>query len=70
MGNIDYYRKGEQVEIIVRDPTQKKIDTFKCNVHEKKKYNQILSMLKEKYGFEPIFVLMNESRIQGQEDIY
>lgn len=53
MGHIDYYRTETIIEITIRDSTGRKIDTFKMNAHERKKYRQTLIYLQEKYGFIP-----------------
>ena len=45
---INYYRSGEFIEIIVREPSGAKIETRKCNVNQKKEYKKILQYLKEK----------------------
>jgi hypothetical protein len=51
--SFNYNRKGNIVEIIVRDYSGAKIEAHKCNIHDKKKYASILRYLKDKYGFEP-----------------
>lgn len=52
---VDYFRTGETVEIVVRDFSGAKIETYSCKIDDKKKYSAILRYLKEKYGFEPEF---------------
>lgn len=50
---INYFRRGNLVEIIIRDDSGAKIETHKCNIKDKKKYAAILRYLRDKYGFEP-----------------
>jgi hypothetical protein len=50
---INYFRSGDSIEIIIKDPTGAKIEKHSCNVNDKKKYKSILTYLKDKYGFEP-----------------
>lgn len=51
--SINYNREGDIIEIIVRDSTGRKIEEVKCNGNDRKRYGQILIMLKEKFGFKP-----------------
>lgn len=50
---FDYSRTGEVIEIIVRDFSGGKIETFKFNIEDKKKGNLVMKILREKYGFRP-----------------
>ena len=45
---MGYYSSGERVELIIRDGSGGKIDTFKCGVNE---FYKIVPILKKKYGF-------------------
>lgn len=53
MGTINYSSSADIILIEVKDYSGAKLDSFKCPVNDKKKYSQILSYLKDKYGFEP-----------------
>jgi hypothetical protein len=48
-----YQKTGETIEIIVRDNTHKKLDTFKFNIADKHLARGILSHIQKKYGFSP-----------------
>ena len=50
---LNYFREGDYIEIVIRDPTGAKIEKHVCSINDKKKYAKILDYLKEKYGFEP-----------------
>jgi len=45
---MQYGRQGEIVEIIMRDSTNAKIESFRCN--NKKSYNRALKTIWDKYG--------------------
>ena len=45
---MQYGRQGEIVEIIMRDSTNAKLESFKCN--NNKSYNRALSTIAQKYG--------------------
>lgn len=44
---IDYNRGGEIIEVIIRDSSGAKIDTFKCQM---KDFPRILNIIEKKYG--------------------
>ena len=46
-----YGRQGEIIEIIMRDQTNAKIESFRCN--SKQSYNRALKTIWQKYGFKP-----------------
>lgn len=46
---IQYGRKGEMVEITIRDVNGAKLDFFRCN--NKKEYPRIIKIINDKYGF-------------------
>lgn len=48
-----YQKTGETIEIIVRDNTHKKLDTFKFNIADKVLARGILSHIQKKYGLSP-----------------
>ena len=48
---INYNRSREIIEIKVFDSTMQKLEKYTAN--NQKDYSRILSILKEKYGFEP-----------------
>ena len=62
--NIEYYRNGEIIEIIVRDYSNAKIETRRCNGSDKKEYTKLLKYLKDKYGFEPLIKF--EDDVEGE----
>jgi hypothetical protein len=45
------YSEGEMLEITIRDSCGTKLDSFKCSKSDTKKYYQIISILKHKYGY-------------------
>ena len=45
------YQEGEILEIILKDLSGAKLDSFKCNKSDSKKFYQIISILKNKYGY-------------------
>lgn len=65
---ITYARNQECIEIIVRDYSGAKIESFKCFINDKKKYKRILDYLKEKYGFEP--EINAKESINNKEELY
>lgn len=50
---VGYKREGETIEINVKDSTGTKLESFECNISDKKTSQNILRILKKKYGFEP-----------------
>jgi hypothetical protein len=50
---IFYNKNSEIIEIIVRDFSGAKIESYKFNCNDTKTANNILSLLKKKYGFSP-----------------
>ena len=51
--SFGYNRSGEVVEIIIRDFSGAKIETFKFNISDKSTANRIMNLIYRKYGFEP-----------------
>ena len=49
--DYEYTRKGEQIEIIIRDMNYKKLEHFKINLNDKKMCHKIFSVIEHKYGF-------------------
>lgn len=47
---FEYSRKGEKVELIIRDFSGAKIDTFKWNLGDKNLERKIYAIVKRKYG--------------------
>lgn len=62
---IDYYRVGDKVEIVIRDFSGRKLESFTCNMKDKKKYSEILNYLKEKYGLEPEIKSFEDMKKEG-----
>ena len=51
---FEYSRKCEKVELIIRDYSGAKIDTFKWNIGDKNIEKKIYNIVKNKYGlFKP-----------------
>ena len=49
--DIEYNRhNGEQVELIIKDYSGKKIDTFKWNLSDKKLERKLFNIVRRKYG--------------------
>lgn len=59
---LGYNRKGEMMEIIIRDGSHSKIDTFKFSLKDKKMVDKINEILSNKYGvkFNPPKVYIND----------
>lgn len=55
MDNLfEYNRKGEKAELIIKDYSGAKIDTFKWSINDKNLEKKIYSIVKRKYGmFKP-----------------
>ena len=49
---IDRNIKGDTIEIIVRDASRIKLESWTINVHDKKRARQIMSHLKKSYGID------------------
>lgn len=64
---VSYFRRGDSVEIIVRDETGAKIEKHHCNVNDRERYRKILEYLKDKYGFEP-YIDVDKSVNNEKED--
>lgn len=45
--NLKYNRGGEIIEIIIRDSSGAKIDTFKCSIND---FPKIIKIIERKYG--------------------
>lgn len=48
---INYSRRGEIIEILIRDQSGAKVGTFKAN--NQKDYSKVLRIIKDKYGYKP-----------------
>ena len=51
MAEYEYTRKGDIMEIVIRDGSHRKIENFKCNLSDKKLCKKIFSIIERKYGF-------------------
>jgi len=63
--SFGYNRSGEVVEIIIRDFSGAKIETFKFHINDKATANKIMNLIYKKYGFEPTInpkEIVNEDR--------
>lgn len=49
--DYEYCRKGQQVEIIIRDSDYRKLEHYKINLMDKKECHKIFSIIEHKYGF-------------------
>ena len=49
---LDRNYSGDTVEIIVRDGSRAKLDSWTINVNDKKRARQILKILKNSYGID------------------
>lgn len=57
MGKKKYslrYHRNFQIEVIVRSEIGEKEFHAKCNVKDVKKFNEIMSLIKDKYGLDLI----------------
>ena len=50
---INYNRNGINLTISVTEGDGAKLGIFKCTIHERKKYGEILRYLDDKFGFKP-----------------
>lgn len=50
---VGYKREGETIEIKVKDFSGAVIESYECDIQDKKTSTKILKILKEKYGFNP-----------------
>ena len=55
---MKYGRQGEIIEITMRDQTNAKIESFRCN--SKQSYNRALKTISQKYGYTPSINLTDE----------
>lgn len=49
---VGYQRKGDTLEIILRDITRRKISSWEINISDKKRAKQIMKQLKKTYGID------------------
>jgi hypothetical protein len=49
--DYEYCRKGQIVEIIIRDSDYRKIEHYKINLMDKKECYKMFSIIEHKYGF-------------------
>ncbi len=49
---LDRNFRGDTVEIIVRDSSRAKLESWTINVNDKKRARQILRILKQSYGID------------------
>ncbi len=57
---VDTNRQGDTIEIILRDPTRAKIDSWIININDKKRARQIIKDMKKRYGIDFGFDLKQE----------
>lgn len=57
---VDTHRQGETIEIILRDSTRAKIDSWKININDKKRARQIIKDMNKRYGIDFGFDLRQE----------
>ena len=50
---ISYHRNADIIEIIIRDFSGAKIESWKFNCTDRIKASNVFNLLKVKYGFEP-----------------
>ena len=62
---LNYTRNAEIIEITIKDFSNSRIESFKCNVDDKVKAASIMKILREKYGFSPI--ISNEESINEKD---
>ncbi len=62
---IKYYRKGEVIEITVKDVSNTKIESWKVGCDDKKRLRQIFRTLKMKYNIN----LPTEKDLERDEDL-
>ena len=55
MVRVSYQNGDEIIEVIVRDSSGAKIETWRCNRDDEKEYGKIISRIWRKYGAKPIF---------------
>ena len=57
--SLSYSKIGDIIEITVRDPTFKKLGSWKFNTADKELGAGILRHIQKKYGFEPVITPSN-----------
>ncbi len=62
---IKFYRQGEVIEIILKDSSNAKIESWKVDCSDKKRLKQIFKTLKMKYNIE----LPTEKDMGKDEDL-
>lgn len=50
MGRLRYNGNEDILEVTVKDPTGAKIDSYICNINDKKGIRRIIFLLKNKYN--------------------
>ena len=65
--SFGYNRSGEVVEIIIRDFSGAKIETFRFHINDKVNANKVMSLIYRKYGFEP--TITTKENIDEDRDI-
>lgn len=71
---FNYHLEGDNVELVIKDGSGKRIETHRCNVRDKSRWRKILEYAKEKYGLEPYLkpdeqVAFKEDSEEEQKDI-
>lgn len=56
------------MEITIRDGTRAKIESYSCNVQDKKRTKQILDTIKKKYGIDAEPEIGYEDSVNFKED--
>ncbi len=49
---LDKNYRGDTVEIIVRDSSRTKLESWTINIHDKKRARQVMNHLKKSYGID------------------
>ena len=60
--------KGDVIEIIVKDYTGAKIESWTMNINDKKTSKKVMGILRRQYGFKPE-ILSEKSMISEDKDL-
>lgn len=62
--SIFYNRYADFIEVTIKDTTGRKIEKFRCQLNDKKACSRLMKMLRDKYGFEPLVGLEDNTWVQ------
>lgn len=66
--SYEYNRRGDLIEILIRDGSQRKIEQFKANLDDKKLCRKIISIIELKYDLSKPEINAKESINQKEKE--